>query len=54
MKKVSPVIASERSYIVEKEKSIPVSEYYGEDTFSYKVMQKTSERNLQEINGYYS
>jgi len=40
MKKVSPVIASERSYIVEKEKSIPVSEYYGEDTFSYKVMQK--------------
>ncbi len=40
MKKVSPVIASERSYIVEKEKSIPVSEYYGEDTFSYKVMQE--------------
>ena len=38
MKKLSSTIASERSYIVEKEKSVPVSEYYGEDTFNLKVM----------------
>jgi glutamine synthetase len=38
MKKLSPVIASERTYVIEKEKFVPVSEYYGEDTFSLKVM----------------
>jgi glutamine synthetase len=38
MKKTCPTIASERSYAVEKEKSIPVSEYYGEDTFGAKIM----------------
>ena len=38
MKKTCPTIASERSYVVEKEKSVPVSEYYGEDTFDAKVM----------------
>jgi hypothetical protein len=38
MKKSKPVIASERNYIIEKEKFVPVSEYYGEDTFSHKVM----------------
>ncbi|KUG21790.1 glutamine synthetase type iii, glnn [hydrocarbon metagenome] len=40
MKKSKPVIASERSYTIEKEKFVPVSEYYGEDTFNYKVMKE--------------
>jgi glutamine synthetase len=40
MKKSRPVIASERNYIIEKEKFVPVSEYYGEDTFSNKVMKE--------------
>jgi glutamine synthetase len=40
MRKSKPVIASERSYIIEKEKFVPVSEYYGEDTFSHKVMKE--------------
>ncbi|MFA5321790.1 MAG: glutamine synthetase III [Smithella sp.] len=40
MKKTAPVTASERNYAAGKEKLIPVSEYYGEDTFSYKVMQE--------------
>ena len=38
MKKTCPVIASERSYVIEKEKFVPVSEYYGEDTFNLKVL----------------
>jgi glutamine synthetase len=38
MKKTCPIIAAERSYKIEKEKSIPVSEYYGEDTFNIGVM----------------
>ncbi|MFA6413016.1 MAG: glutamine synthetase III [Syntrophales bacterium] len=38
MKKTCPIIAAERSYKIEKEKFIPVSEYYGEDTFNIKVM----------------
>ncbi|MCX7981448.1 MAG: glutamine synthetase III [Syntrophales bacterium] len=33
-------IASERDYKVEKEKSVPVSEYFGENTFNLKVMRK--------------
>ena len=40
MKKTRPVIASERNYIIEKEKFVPVSEYYGEDTFNNKVMKE--------------
>jgi glutamine synthetase len=40
MKKSRPVIASERSYTIEKEKFVPVSEYYGEDTFNHKVMKE--------------
>jgi glutamine synthetase len=40
MKKSRPVIASERNYIIEKEKFVPVSQYYGEDTFSNKVMKE--------------
>ncbi|MGD0020994.1 MAG: glutamine synthetase III [Smithellaceae bacterium] len=34
------MIATERNYTIEKEKFIPVSEYYGEDTFNYKVMKE--------------
>jgi glutamine synthetase len=40
MGKSKPIIASERSYVVEKEKLVPVSEYYGEDTFNNKVMKE--------------
>jgi len=40
MKKSKPVIASERNYTIEKEKFVPVSEYYGEDTFNHKVMKE--------------
>jgi glutamine synthetase len=40
VKKTKPTIAAERKYVVEKEKLIPVSEYYGEDTFSNKVMKE--------------
>jgi len=40
MRKSKPVIASERNYTIEKEKFVPVSEYYGEDTFSHKVMKE--------------
>jgi len=38
MKKTCPIIAVERDYEVAKEKEIPVSEYYGEDTFNIRVM----------------
>ncbi|HQI74104.1 MAG TPA: glutamine synthetase III [Smithella sp.] len=40
MRKTNSVLASERSYPVDKEKCVPVSVYYGEDTFSYKVMKE--------------
>ena len=38
MKKTCPIIAAERSYVVEKEKYEPVSKYYGEDTFNINIM----------------
>ena len=40
MKRTVPITASERNYIIEKEKFVPVSEYYGEDTFGNKVMKE--------------
>jgi glutamine synthetase len=40
MKKTKPMIAAERNYLIEKEKFVPVSEYYGEDTFNNKVMKE--------------
>ncbi len=40
MKKTKPITAAERNYVVEKEKFVPVSQYYGEDTFNHKVMQE--------------
>ncbi len=39
MKKITPTIATERIYSVEKEKDLPISSYFGEDTFNDKVMQ---------------
>ncbi len=38
MRKLNPTQAAERSYLIEKEKFVPVSEYFGEDTFNQKVM----------------
>lgn len=40
MKNTKLMIAAERKYVVEKEKFVPVSEYYGEDTFSNKIMKE--------------
>ncbi len=40
MKRTVPVTASERNYTVQKEKCLPVSAYYGEDTFNSKVMKE--------------
>ncbi len=40
MKTAKPITAAERNYIIEKEKFVPVSEYYGEDTFNNKVMKE--------------
>ncbi len=45
MKKSSPVIASERSYAIEKEKFVPVSQYFGEDTFNHTVMKEKLPKN---------
>ncbi|HPV40334.1 MAG TPA: glutamine synthetase III [Spirochaetota bacterium] len=39
MKKITPTIATERTYTVVKEKDLPISSYFGEDTFNDKVMQ---------------
>ena len=55
MKKSRPVIASERNYTIEKEKFVPVSEYYGEDTFNNKIMREklpkdTYKKLLEAIN----
>jgi len=46
MKVINPITASERDYIVEKEKTIPVSNYYGEDIFSTKVMMEKLPKNV--------
>ncbi|HPD57361.1 MAG TPA: glutamine synthetase III [Smithellaceae bacterium] len=40
MKKTKVTIAAERQYTIEKEKFVPVSQYFGEDTFSHKVMKE--------------
>ncbi len=40
MKIKDSITASERTYTVEKEKEMQISKYYGEDTFSAKVMQQ--------------
>jgi len=40
MKKLHPTVAAERNYPVEKEKFVPVSQYFGEDTFQHRVMKE--------------
>lgn len=40
MKRLRPIIASERRYDILKEKPVPVSSYFGEDTFNQRVMQE--------------
>jgi glutamine synthetase len=40
MKKSKPTTAAERNYVIEKEKFVPVSKYFGEDTFNQKVMKE--------------
>ncbi len=39
MKRINPTIAAERKYLIEKEKDVPISSYFGEDTFNYRVME---------------
>ena len=40
MKKSGPTLAAERNYVIEKEKFVPVSQYFGEDTFNHRVMKE--------------
>jgi len=40
MKHKTPTLAAERQYCIEKEKFVPVSEYFGEDTFNHRVMKE--------------
>ena len=40
MKKMQPTLAAERQYVIEKEKFVPVSQYFGEDTFSHAVIKE--------------
>lgn len=40
MKKTTPTLAAERNYVIEKEKFVPVSQYFGEDTFNHTVMKE--------------
>jgi glutamine synthetase len=40
MKRINPTIAAERMYSIEKEKDVPISSYFGEDTFGYRVMEE--------------
>ena len=46
MKKTDTIAAAERSYIIEKEKFVPVSQYFGEDTFNHKVMKDKLPKNI--------
>jgi len=55
MKKLQPTLAAERNYTVEKEKFVPVSQYFGEDTFHHRVMKEklpksTYKKFLEAIN----
>nr|MBP7016560.1 glutamine synthetase III [Smithella sp.] len=40
MKKTKKTTAAEREYVIEKEKFVPVSKYFGEDTFNQKTMKE--------------
>lgn len=46
MKRFIKNIASEREYSVAREKEMPVSQYYGEDTFNFKVMRQKLPANV--------
>ncbi len=46
MKRDSRIPASEREYPIMREKNIPVSNYYGEDTFNFRVIQDKLPANL--------
>ncbi len=46
MKKTKLTIAAERQYSIEKEKFVPVSQYFGEDTFSHKVMKEKLPKDI--------
>jgi glutamine synthetase len=46
MKKTKLTIAAERQYSIEKEKFVPVSQYFGEDTFSHKVMKEKLSKDV--------
>ncbi|MGQ9843552.1 MAG: glutamine synthetase III family protein [Spirochaetota bacterium] len=46
MKRFIKNIASEREYTVTREKEMPVSQYYGEDTFNFKVMRQKLPANV--------
>jgi len=55
MKKSGMIIAAERNYDIAKEKFVPVSEYYGEDTFNLKALKvklpkETYRKILEAIN----
>ena len=39
MKRINPTIATERKFSIEKEKDVPISSYFGEDTFNLKVLE---------------
>lgn len=40
MKKTKTTVAAERHYVIEKEKFVPVSQYFGEDTFNHAVIKE--------------
>ncbi|PKL38138.1 MAG: glutamine synthetase type III [Spirochaetae bacterium HGW-Spirochaetae-1] len=46
MKRNEPVLAAERIYEIERGKDKPISSYFGEDTFSRKVMQDKLPKNV--------
>ncbi len=46
MKKLQPTVAVERNYTIEKEKFIPVSQYFGEDTFHHRKMREKLPKNV--------
>ncbi len=40
MKRTEVILAADRSYLAEREKDVPISRYFGEDTFSTTTMQE--------------
>ncbi|PKN87440.1 MAG: hypothetical protein CVU51_05520, partial [Deltaproteobacteria bacterium HGW-Deltaproteobacteria-1] len=46
MKKTTPTLAAERQYVIEKEKFVPVSQYFGEDTFNHNVIKEKLSKDV--------